>query len=164
MTIGGPGANSLYSCLVLYRPYSSADFAALYAIEEASFQPPFRFSRSYMRHLLGSPNTASWIAEQDTVMAGFAIVEWGEGNDGTIAYIQTLEVLPAVRGQGAGSELLSRLESSARSSGAHLIWLHVDAENASAIRLYERHGYVCEHREENYYPQGRPALIYAKTL
>jgi ribosomal protein S18 acetylase RimI-like enzyme len=40
----------------------------------------------------------------------------------------------------------------------------VDAENASAIRLYERQGYVCEVREENYYPQGRAALIYAKPL
>ena len=147
-----------------YRLYMSADFDALYAIEEASFQPPFRFPRSYMRQLVQDSETATWIAEQDAVMAGFAIAEWGDGKEGPIAYIQTIEVLPALRSQGAGSELLNRLEASARASGARVIWLHVDAENACAIRLYERHGYFCEGREENYYPQGREALIYAKSI
>ena len=97
-------------------------------------------------------------------MAGFGIVEWGVSKNGPIAYIQTIEVLPALRGQGAGSELLHRLEASARASGAQVFWLHVDAENAPAIRIYERHGYVCEGREGNYYPQGREALIYAKSI
>jgi ribosomal protein S18 acetylase RimI-like enzyme len=149
---------------VHYRPYTPKDFSALYAIEEACFHTPFRFSRSYMRHLLGSLNTAAWVAEQDSQMAGFAIVEWSQGRRGTVAYIQTIEVLPAARGKGAGSELLSRLEISARAAGAHTIWLHVDAENASAIRLYERHSFVAEGREENYYPQGRAALVYLKKL
>jgi len=43
--------------------------------------------------------------------------------------------------------LLRLIEGSARAAGAQLIWLHVDAENASAIRLYEAHGYLCERRE-----------------
>lgn len=147
-----------------YRSYTPADFDALYAIEECCFQPPFRFPRSYMRQLLRDPDTAAWIAEQDGAMAGFAIVEWGEGKSGPIAYIQTLEVLPANRGQGIGAELLNRIQSSARAAGAHTIWLHVDTENVSAIRLYERHGFTSKGREEDYYPQGRPALIYAKAL
>jgi ribosomal-protein-alanine N-acetyltransferase len=149
---------------VLYRLYTPEDFASLYAIEEVCFQPPFCFPRSYMRQLVCDPETATWIAEENAQMAGFAIVEWGEGKDGPIAYIQTLEVLPASRGQGAGSELLNRLETSARVAGAHVIWLHVDAENISAIRLYDRHGYVRENREENYYPQGRDALVYSKAF
>ena len=147
-----------------YRLYTSADFDTLYAIEVACFQPPFRFPRSYMRQLVLDPETATWIAEQDGVMAGFAIVEWGDGKDGPIAYIQTIEVLPALRGRGVGGELLHNLESSARAAGANAISLHVDAENISAIRLYEARGYRCEGREENYYPQNRPALVYFKTL
>ena len=61
-----------------------------------------------------------------------------------VAYIQTLEVLPERRGRGVGGELLRRIEGSARAAGAQSIWLHVDAENAAAIRLYERHGYRYE--------------------
>jgi ribosomal protein S18 acetylase RimI-like enzyme len=97
-------------------------------------------------------------------MAGFAIVEWAQGRSGLVAYIQTIEVAPEVRGQGVGGELLGRIEGSARAAGADLIWLHVEAGNAAAIRLYEERGYFCEGRRENFYPEGRAALIYRKQL
>ena len=147
-----------------YRLYNPEDFEALYAIEEVCFQPPFRFGRRYMRALAGSTNTATWIAEDDGRMAGFAVAEWSEESGQTAAYIQTLEVLPEARGQGVGGELLSRIEGSARAAGADLIWLHVDAENSGAFRLYEAKGFRCEGREENYYPKARAALICVKTL
>lgn len=149
---------------VNYRPYIPADFAQLYAIEETCFQPPFRFPRRYMRRLLESADTTTWIAEEDGQMAGFAIADWEQAMDGLVAYIQTIEVLPAMRGRGIGNELLSRLEDSALGIGSCAIWLHVDSQNASAIRLYESHGYVCQGRNDRYYPQGRAALIYRKGL
>jgi ribosomal-protein-alanine N-acetyltransferase len=149
---------------VLYRLYTSEDFAGLYAIEEVCFQPPFRFARGYMRQLVHSFNAATWIAEEDGRMAGFAIIEWTREDGGTIAYIQTLEVMPDRRAQGVGGELLRRVEGSARAVGAEGIWLHVDAENAEAIRLYEANGYVCEGKEENFYARRRAALVYAKPL
>jgi len=149
---------------VNYRLYLPEDFDRLYSIEETCFQPPFRFGRRYMRNLAGSAHTAAWIAEEDGRMAGFAIAEWNRESGGMAAYIQTLEVLPEARGQGAGGELLDRIEGSARAADAELIWLHVDAENAGAIRLYEAKGFRCEGREENYYPKGRAALVYVKKL
>lgn len=147
-----------------FRPYQPGDFAPLYAIEEACFQPPLRFPRSYMRQLVTSPAAATWIAEENDHMAGFGIVEWSGNKSATEAYIQTLEVAPGQRSRGTGAELLRRLEVSAQSAGAALIWLHVDAENLPAIRLYESHGYERRGREENYYARRRPALIYAKPL
>lgn len=149
---------------MLYRPYTPEDFAALYAIEELCFQPPFRFGRGQMRTLVNSPHAATWIAEQNGKMGGFAIVEWVSGAGEMIAYIQTIEVAPDWRGRGVGGELLARIEGSAREAGADSIMLHVDAENSSAIRLYEAHGYQLEGREERYYPRGRAALIYGKPL
>jgi ribosomal protein S18 acetylase RimI-like enzyme len=138
------------------------DFDTLYALEVLCFEHPERFSRRYMRQLVSRSNAATWIAEEDGRMAGFAIVEWAERKNGVTAYIQTIEVAPGVRGRGIGRELLGRIEGSARETGAALIWLHVMEANASAIRLYESHGYRCEGREENYYPRGRAALIYKK--
>ncbi len=149
---------------MLYRPYTPQDFDRLYALEEACFEPPFRFDRRYMRQLVSRSDAATWIAEEAGQMAGFAIIEWAVGRSGIRAYIQTIEVAPEARGRGIGRELLSRIEGSARAAGARLIWLHVEAENAGAIRLYEGHGYRCESRKENYYPLGRAALIYAKRL
>jgi ribosomal protein S18 acetylase RimI-like enzyme len=40
----------------------------------------------------------------------------------------------------------------------------VDAENAGAIRVYERSGYRLIGKEEDYYGRGRAALIYEKRL
>ncbi|MGA9667908.1 MAG: N-acetyltransferase [Terracidiphilus sp.] len=149
---------------VNYRLYKPEDFAALYAIEQVCFQPPFRFSRAYIRQLVSSADAATWIAEEEGRMAGFAIVEWEPDVDGTIAYIQTLEVAPEQRGGGVGAKLLGRIEGSAREAGADRIWLHADAENFGAIRLYERHGYRLNGREEDYYARGRAALVYLKSL
>jgi ribosomal protein S18 acetylase RimI-like enzyme len=149
---------------VRYRLYNPEDFAALYAIEEACFHPPHRFSRVYMRQLIQQPNAATWIAEDGQRMCGFALVEWTHEPAGVVAYIQTLEVVPEERGQGVGGELLRHIDGSARSAGASAIWLHVDEENTAAIRVYEEQGYVCKGREEDYYGRGRAALIYAKEL
>lgn len=147
-----------------YRLYCAIDFDQLYAIEEACFQPPLRFSRRYMRQLLASADGAAWVAEENGQLAGFAIVEWAEEPAVIVAYIQTIEVLAKQRGRGVGIELLRRIEQSAESAGAEVIWLHVSQENAPAIRLYESTGYRCQGREENYYARGHAGLIYAKNL
>lgn len=147
-----------------YRLYHPDDFAELYAIEEVCFQPPFRFSRVYMRQLVTSADAATWIAEEDGSMAGFAIVQWPAESSEAKAYVQTIEVLPEFRRKGIAGELMGRLEESSTRAGAQLIWLHVDAENSAAQRLYETHGYRQQGREEKYYPRGRDALVYAKTL
>jgi ribosomal protein S18 acetylase RimI-like enzyme len=149
---------------VLYRPYTPQDFDWLYALEELCFEPPERFGRRYMRNLVSRANVATWIAEDAGQMTGFAIVEWNQDPDDRIAYIQTIEVAPESRGRGVGHELLNCIEGSACHAGACLIWMHVEAANAGAIRLYEANGYRCEGREENYYPRGRAALIYGKRL
>ncbi|MFZ1939126.1 MAG: N-acetyltransferase [Terracidiphilus sp.] len=149
---------------MLYRLFEPADFTQLYAVEEICFQPPFRFSRAFMRRLTASTRTRTWIAEQDGNMTGFAIVDLKPGTDSPAAYIQTIEVLPDFRGQGIGNELLRHVETSACESGAVTIWLHVDTENKVAIRLYEAHGYMRQRREEHYYARHRAAFIYGKSL
>jgi [ribosomal protein S18]-alanine N-acetyltransferase len=147
-----------------YRLYEPEDFDDLYAIEEVCFQPPQRFSRRYMRHLVESFKTAAWVAEENFCLAGFAIVEWSSQVNGVVAYIATIEVLPEQRGRGIGAELLRRMEGSANAEGAVEIWLHVDVENISAIRLYEITGYRNSGRAEHYYARGRAAKIYMKRL
>ena len=149
---------------MIYRPYASGDFDSLYAIEELCFQPPFRFGRRYMRRLVDRRNSATWIAEVDGRMAGFAIVEWSQEIDGISSYIQTIEVLPDRRGHGVGRELLWLVEESARAEGAKRLWLHVDERNNAAISLYEALGFAVQAKADDYYAPGHAALIYEKQL
>lgn len=149
---------------MLYRLYHPDDFKALYAIEEVCFQPPLRFPRAYMRRVVGNPDSATWVAEENEQMTGFANIEWAGVAADRYAYIQTLEVLPEYRRRGVARELLSRLEQSAQQAGVADIWLHVEVSNTSAIRLYRAFGYQPRGREESYYGPGLAAEVYSKFL
>jgi len=114
--------------------------------------------------MIESDSSVTWVAELDGHPVGFAVVGIEERWSGQLAYIQTIEVLAELRGRGIGAELLRLVESTAREAGARMLWLHVDAQNAGAIRLYEAHGYTCVGREEDFYAQNRAGLIYRKPL
>ena len=147
-----------------YRLFEPLDFDDLYAIEEVCFRHPQRFTRRYMRQLSSSSDSATWIAEKGNQLVGFAILEWAQQLSGIVAYIATIEVLPPFRKHGIGAELLHRIEGSANAERAIAIWLHVDAVNVAAIRLYERLGYRNSGRADHYYARNRPAAIYVKEL
>lgn len=147
-----------------YRLYQSTDFAPLYALEEMCFQPPLRFTKTYMRQVIESPQSATWMAEEQGGIAGFCIVEWEHEGGELLAYVQTLEVAPEHRRKGVGLQLLRRGEASAQSAGAILIWLHVDAENEPALQLYRSQGYELRGRQEHYYGRHRDADIYCKQF
>lgn len=149
---------------MLYRRYRADDFAELYGIEQLCFEAPFRFSRELMRRLVSARRSATWLALEEDAMAGFIVVTWAPERPGLVAYIQTIEVLPQFRGRGIARELMRRAEASAREAGAGWIWLHVAAENLPAIGLYEKCGYTLRGRQENFYPRGGAALVYAKPL
>lgn len=149
---------------MLYRPFRPEDFQLLYEVEEVCFEPDLRYSRAYMRQLTRNPESATWIAEDEGKICGFAIVEWTQEPEGIVAYLQTIEVLSEFRGRGAGGRLLRLVDKSALAAGAIFIWLHVDVSNLSAIRRYEEHGYNREGQRADFYASGRHAFIYAKDL
>ena len=149
-----------------YRLYMPEDFDTLYAIERLCFQPPLRFSHGYLEKVTQARNGATWVAESDAGnLAGFAVLEWKrEREDGVVAYVVTIDVLQEHRRQGVGSELLRRMEESAQASGAWCIWLHVDARNEAARKLYCKHGYDKAGAAKNFYGPGRVAEILLKVL
>ena len=59
-----------------------------------------------------------------------------------IGHVIGMMVRPEVRGQGIGSLLLEACIAEARHAGLEMLTLTVTAENAGAIRLYERHRFV----------------------
>jgi ribosomal protein S18 acetylase RimI-like enzyme len=59
-----------------------------------------------------------------------------------IGHIIGMMVRPETRGRGIGALLLEACIAEARHAGLEMLTLTVTAENASAVRLYERHRFV----------------------
>ncbi len=150
--------------LVTTRLLETRDLRALFAIEEACFEPPVRFSRSLMRSLAEDPDCRTWLAILDGIRVGFAIVGLHSEADPTTAYIWTIEVLPAFRRRGAARAMLNGVESSAREAWALAIELHVSERNADALALYEGAGYVRLAVEPQYYGRREDAFRYRKQF
>lgn len=56
-------------------------------------------------------------------------------------YINSLSVMPDLRGKGIGSELIGQIIHQARHSACTQVSLHLWADNYLAQKLYERHGF-----------------------
>jgi ribosomal protein S18 acetylase RimI-like enzyme len=65
----------------------------------------------------------------------------------TYAYISSMAVAPHLRRHGVGAALLQTAEAQALAWQQPVLALHVYDSNARAIRLYERHGLLCEARD-----------------
>jgi ribosomal-protein-alanine N-acetyltransferase len=149
---------------VTTRLFETPDLRALYAIEEACFDPTVRFSRSLMRSLAFSGECRTWLGITDEIRAGFAIVGLGTEDDPDLAYIWTIEVLPAFRRMGLARALLTRLEESASNAACTEIELHVSERNADGLDLYEATGYERIGLEPEYYGRNEAAFRYRKRL
>lgn len=71
--------------------------------------------------------------------------------DGDDAQVMTIAVARAHQGRGIGAALLAALVARARELGARAIMLEVRVDNAPALALYERFGFVRSGRRRGYY-------------
>ena len=149
---------------VTSRLFETPDLRALYAIEEACFEPAVRFSRALMRSLAFDPDCRTWLGIVDDVRAGFAIVGLRGDADPAAGYIWTIEVLPAFRRMGVARQLLMRVEESARAAGCAAIELHVSERNAGGLALYEAAQYLRAGVVPEYYGRRENAFRYRKAL
>lgn len=92
---------------------------------------------------------------------GHSDIEGNLGNTGDIGYIDVLYVASRYRGQGVADVLQRRAVSVCAERGVQHIELHVGANNARAIRFYERMGYG---RAGQTTVAGQPALAMRFTI
>ena len=96
---------------------------------------------------LAEPGSFALLAEDHGAAVGYAVVRLG-GPDETwmtgqrTAELETLAVLPASRGKGAGSALMDAVDEELGRLGVHDLWVSVVASNDGALRFYERRGLV----------------------
>ena len=76
-------------------------------------------------------------------------------------YISNVIVAPSVRGRGFARSALSHVFEMAK--GAPRIDLVTHPENEPALRLYQSLGFVVESYKDNYFGDGEPRLVLART-
>jgi ribosomal protein S18 acetylase RimI-like enzyme len=98
---------------------------------------------------------AVFAAVQDGRWVGMGAGRWFDRERG-IAQLWGMWVEPAARGQGLGERLVAAARDWASSHGARFVRLGVAGEDAGALGLYERLGFVRTYED---HPLGRdPAL------
>lgn len=140
------------------RAARAGDLDAIVDIETCVFDGD-QLSRRSIRRLLGVATAATVVADHDG-LSGYGMIGFRRGS--RLGRVFSLAVLPDRAGQGLGAALLAACEAVAWRRGCTAVRLEVRADNAAAIRLYERTGYVCFGRLETYYEDGGTALRFQK--
>ncbi|MCW5772245.1 MAG: GNAT family N-acetyltransferase [Rhodospirillaceae bacterium] len=122
------------------------------------------WSAAWLARILALPGAFAVLALAPEPV-GFALcLPAGEAVD-----LVAIGVLPAQRRSGCGIALLENCAARARSAGAHRLLLEVADDNAAAIALYRRAGFVEAGRRPQYYRHrkdgvARDALVFSKTM
>ena len=108
------------------------------------------------QNLLNLPTSCLWINEKGMLLCSHVSDEME---------ILTFGVIPRYRHQGEGTNLLKQMFQYAKENNVQKIFLDVAEDNISAIKLYEKMGFLSMHRRKGYYQNGKKdALIYVKVL
>lgn len=146
------------------RPFQPDDFESLYALEELCFTAPLRFDREYMLKILTQPESINHLVVDSSGVVAFIVGSLHQKTAVRAVYIETIEVHPEHRRRGYAYKLLAELEASARACLATQLWLHVDAANTTAIKIYERLDFVQHKFIDHFYPSGGAAYLYRKNI
>ena len=98
--------------------------------------------------LLGDDGIVAVLAEDDTgegrSAVGFALVSLRPAIwfDGPVSQLEELYVVPALRGHGIGTSILSLCRRLVRDLGSPEMHINVDEVDTDTRRFYERHGFL----------------------
>jgi ribosomal-protein-alanine N-acetyltransferase len=145
----------------LIREAASEHSDALVDIEKTAFGAA-SWGAASVRESIGAPYVTTLLifAEGDAPPIGFAM--WRRlGEEGEIL---SLGVLPSRQREGAADALLARVIADAERIGVAALFLEVDAGNAAARALYEKHGFARVGERRGYYRNGADALVLRRAL
>lgn len=143
------------------RPAVAADLPIIEWIEQASFAEPWP-QAAFRRHL----DAAVFLVfeRQSGPIAGFILGDRLGPQNGGIGHIKDFAVAPQYRGQGIGTQLLTRTLTAFASQGLQTATLEVRVSNTTARRLYERFGFTQLQIREEYYRDGEDAVVMVANL
>lgn len=142
--------NRLQGQCMKIRPAEHRDFPTIARIQAASWKDTYRriLPDDYLQNRVSADMVRHW-NEIEVLPDDVVLVAEDEETIGFIAvwcrpapFIDNLHILPEVRSQGIGSQLMVAAADELLERGHTNVYLWVMAENLRAIRFYERLGGV----------------------
>ncbi len=137
------------------------DLKELVRLEEAAFESD-RFRPDQIEYLITRSRATVLVMSQSSTLVGAAYLLWRKSHQSARLY--NIAVDPAHQGQGLGRKLIKECEIEAARRDCRRIFLEVRQDNESAIRFYERRGYVFVKNLPDYYATGVAGIKMAKDL
>jgi ribosomal-protein-alanine N-acetyltransferase len=152
----------------MIRPVRRADYDAILSLEALLFTSAF--DKRHLIHLLAQPGCLAFVADSAAdkewpladPFTGYIIAQMVADE----AEILSLAVAPLARRRGVGAALLGHLVAQLDANNIGAIWLDVAADNVTAIRLYEKAGFIISGNRPHYYrrPSGAVDAVLMKCL
>ncbi|MDG4719458.1 MULTISPECIES: peptidase C39 family protein [Thalassospira] len=154
-------AKTFETANITFRLAVPGDIDALCEIENQSFEID-RLNRRAFKRFVGSETARLNVACHDGTVIGYALVIFRRNV--ALARLYSLAVLPDMRGQGIGCQLVTRAEEASLDFGAPILRLEVSQKNGRAIALFGELGYREFALYPDYYPDHSNALRMEKVL
>jgi len=138
-----------------FRLAVPGDIDALCDIENQSFDIDLLNRRAFKR-FVGSETARLMVACKNGGVVGYVLVIFRRNV--ALARLYSMAVLPDMRGQGIGRQLVTRAEDLSLDFGAPILRLEVSQKNARAISLFRAAGYREFALYPDYYPDHSDAL------
>ena len=149
------------------RNYRATDFDRLWQIDQLCFPPGIAYTQMDLSGFVTRRKAITLVAEFGAgselggEVAGFAVAQPIRG----IGRIMTLDIVPAARRFGLGSELMRACEERLRAGGCMQVFLETSVNNDGAIGLYRKLGYTIVRTLPLYYPtHALDAYLMGKAL
>ncbi|HXY08316.1 MAG TPA: N-acetyltransferase [Terriglobales bacterium] len=157
------------------RDFRQEDFEALWQIDQQCFVAGMAYSRAelaaYIRRetsftVVAQPVPAERATPREPQAGSSPIVGFiiAEVNRRGIGHIISIDVLPACRRSGLGSQLLREAEHRLERVRCRAVMLETAVDNSTALAFYKRHQYGVVKVIPRYYLNGVDALILEKRL
>ena len=144
----------------LLRDPKPDDFETLWRVDQECFPPGISYSRQELKVYMRRQGAFTVVAEDAAgVIAGFIVAHAGPAG-----HVITIDVLPAARRAGLGSQLLHAAEHRLHAAGSISVALEAAVDNAAALSFYKRHGYHVVKTWPRYYSNGVDALVLRKEF
>jgi len=148
--------------MVKIRKAKLTDLTHLVELENTCFDYD-QLSRRNFHWMIKHAHSILMVQEYKSRLIGYGLVLINSGT--SLARLYSICILKEYQGYGLASKLLEVLETKASlDEDCIYLRLEVKATNKSAIKLYEKYGYVKFTEKENYYDDGTSALCFEKRI